>query len=160
MPIDVHDIGCDYYATSLHKWLNAPLGTGALYVRRDRLSALWPLYGVNRAADDIRKFEMIGTRDGSAVAAIGPALDLYERIGPERKLARLRYLLETLTSLLDDVDGVTVANLETAPYAYGAGKRGVYVSAPGPDARSVGDRRRCTPRPSPRWGCSRWRLRS
>ena len=108
MPINVKEYQCDYYATSLHKWLNAPLGTGALYVRRDRLEDLWPLYGVNIPPDNIRKFEVIGTRDGAPIAAVGPAIDLYERIGPERKLARLKFLLDELTSRLDGVDGVTI----------------------------------------------------
>jgi selenocysteine lyase/cysteine desulfurase len=67
-------LGCDYYATSLHKWLNPPLGTGALFVRRDRLEGLWPLYGTDREATDVRKFEDIGTRSGQTIAAIGQAL--------------------------------------------------------------------------------------
>ena len=108
MPINVKELKCDYYATSLHKWLNAPLGTGALYVRRDRIADLWPLYGVDRPADDVRKFEVVGTRDGAPIAAIGPAIDLFERIGAARKLARLRYLLDELMAQLDGVDGVTV----------------------------------------------------
>ena len=108
MPVNVKQLKSDYYATSLHKWLNAPLGTGALFVRRDRLPDLPPLYGYDWPADDIRKYEFVGTRDGAAVAAIGQAIDLYERIGPERKLARLRYLLDDLMSRLDGVDGVTV----------------------------------------------------
>ncbi|MEM7503151.1 MAG: aminotransferase class V-fold PLP-dependent enzyme, partial [Pseudomonadota bacterium] len=108
MPIDVKELKCDYYATSLHKWLNAPLGTGALYVRRDRIRDVWPLYGVDRPADDIRKFEVVGTRDGAPIAAIGPAIDLFERIGPARKLARLRYLLDELMAQLEGADGVSV----------------------------------------------------
>lgn len=108
IPVSMAALGCDYYATSLHKWLNAPLGTGALYVRRDRLEALWPLYGTQREADDIRKFEDIGTRDGPTIAAIGQALDFYEQLGPERKAARLRYLLSLAMDDLDRVDGVRV----------------------------------------------------
>ena len=67
-----------------------------------------PLYGYEWPADDIRKYEIVGTRDGAPVAAIGQALDLYERIGPERKLARLKYLLDHLMTHLDGIDGVTV----------------------------------------------------
>ena len=80
VPVSMKALGCDYYATSLHKWLNAPLGTGALFVRRERLEALWPLYGNGWQANDI--FD----RDP------GEAIDVYERIGPERKAARLRNL--------------------------------------------------------------------
>ncbi len=106
IPVSMKELGCDYYATSLHKWLNAPLGTGALYVRRDRLENLWPMYGTRREADDIRKFEDIGTRSGPTIAAIGQALDFYEQLGPERKAARLRYLLSIVTDNLERVNGV------------------------------------------------------
>ncbi len=108
IPVDLRAMGCDYYATSLHKWLNAPLGTGALYVRGDRIEDLWPLYGVRADAGDISKFERIGTRDGAAVAAIGQAIDFYEQIGPERKAARLKYLLERTMAGLSDASGVRV----------------------------------------------------
>lgn len=112
MPVDVRALGCDYYATSLHKWLSAPLGTGALYVRRDRIASLWPLYGNRVARDDIRKFEAIGTRSGPTVAAIGEALDFHERIGPERKLARVRHLLGVL---LDALAGAPKVRVYTEP---------------------------------------------
>lgn len=108
VPVSMTDLGCDYYATSLHKWLNAPLGTGALYVRRDRLETLWPLYGTRRDANDIRKFEDIGTRSGPTIAAIGQALDFYEQLGPERKAARVRYLLSLVMEHLKRVNDVTV----------------------------------------------------
>ncbi len=109
IPVDVRELGCDYYATSLHKWLNAPLGTGALYVRRDRLEGLWPLYGTRRDAGDIRKFEDIGTRSGPTLAAIGQAIDFYEKIGPARKASRLRYLLNIALTGLEGAPGVRVA---------------------------------------------------
>lgn len=108
VPVSMRDLGCDYFATSLHKWLNAPLGTGSLYVRRDRLEALWPLYGVRHDAGDIRKFEDIGTRSGATIAAIGQALDFYEQLGPERKAARIRYLLSIAMDQLRRVSGVRI----------------------------------------------------
>ncbi len=107
-PVSMKDLGCDYYATSLHKWLNAPLGTGALFVRRDRIESLWPLYGVQADAGDIRKFEEIGTRSGPTLAAIGQAIDFYEEVGPARKHARVRYLLELVIAGLKNVDRVKV----------------------------------------------------
>ena len=108
IPVDMQALGCDYFATSLHKWLNAPLGTGALFVRRDRLPDLWPLYGTRREATDIRKFEAIGTRSGPTIAAIGQAIDFYERIGPHRKAARLRYLTSLVIDGLAGVAGVRI----------------------------------------------------
>lgn len=87
------DLDCDYYATSLHKWLFAPHGTGMLYVRRDRIAGLWPLMAApDRMDDDIRKFEEIGTHPAANYLAIADALTFHEGIGAERKGARLRYL--------------------------------------------------------------------
>lgn len=108
IPVSMGELGCDYYATSLHKWLTAPLGTGALYVHRDRLEALWPLYGTRRAADDIRKFEDIGTRCGPTIAAVGQAIDFYEELGPARKAARVRYLASLVADSLSGSSGVKV----------------------------------------------------
>jgi len=108
IPVDLRAMDCDYFATSLHKWLNAPLGTGALFVRGDRIEDLWPLHGVRSNAGDISKFERIGTRDGAAVAAIGQAIDFYEQIGPQRKAARLKTLLERTMAGLSDTPGVRV----------------------------------------------------
>lgn len=87
------DLDCDYYATSLHKWLFAPHGTGLLYVRRDRIKGLWPMMAAPPALDgDIRKFEEIGTHPSAQNLAIAEALTFHEGIGPARKTARLRYL--------------------------------------------------------------------
>src|SRR3954454_8728958 len=60
------DLGCDYFGTSLHKWLYAPKGTGMLYVRRDKIEKLWPLMASeSKQASDIRKFEEIGTHSAA-----------------------------------------------------------------------------------------------
>src|SRR6476619_7457924 len=92
-PFTLQDLGCDYYGTSLHKWLLAPIGTGFLYVRRERIPALWPLTPANEARkSDIRKFEEIGTHPAANHNAIAEALTFHEGIGSERKAARLRYL--------------------------------------------------------------------
>ena len=104
---NVRELGCDYYVSSLHKWLCAPLGTGVMYVRRELIAGLWPLYGADEPRSaDIRKFEEIGTRSGATIAAIGKALDFYEAVGPERKEARLRYLGNYLLERLAKMPGV------------------------------------------------------
>jgi isopenicillin-N epimerase len=92
-PYKASDLGCDYYGTSLHKWLLAPIGTGFLYVRRENIASLWPLTPapVGRV-NDIRKFEEIGTHPAANHNAIAEALTFHEGIGIERKAARLRYL--------------------------------------------------------------------
>ena len=92
-PFTATDLGCDYYGTSLHKWLLAPIGTGFLYVRRERIASLWPLTPAGESrAKDIRKFEEIGTHPAANHNAIAEALTFHEGIGGERKAERLRYL--------------------------------------------------------------------
>jgi selenocysteine lyase/cysteine desulfurase len=87
------DLGCDYYATSLHKWLFAPHGTGLMYVKKEKIPELWPLMAAPEVMDDdIRKFEEIGTHPAANYLAIGEALTFHQGIGGERKEARLRYL--------------------------------------------------------------------
>src|SRR5881398_1595893 len=87
------DLGCDYFGTSLHKWLYAPKGTGMLYVKRDKIGKLWPLMAAeSKQASDIRKFEEIGTHSAAPKLAIGEALLFHDGIGGKRKEARLRFL--------------------------------------------------------------------
>lgn len=87
------DLGCDYFGTSLHKWLYAPKGTGMLYVKRDKIAKIWPLMAAeSKQAGDIRKFEEIGTHSAAPKLAIGEALLFHNGIGGQRKEARLRYL--------------------------------------------------------------------
>ena len=92
-PFTRNEIGCDYFGTSLHKWLFAPKGTGMLYVKRDRIERVWPLMAAERKhAADIRKFEEIGTHSAAPRLAIGEAILFHRGIGAERKADRLRYL--------------------------------------------------------------------
>jgi isopenicillin-N epimerase len=92
-PFKVQDLNCDFYGTSLHKWLLAPIGTGFLYVRRENIEGLWELTPTAASrAKDIRKFEEIGTHPAANHNAIAEALSFHEGIGGERKAARLRYL--------------------------------------------------------------------
>ncbi|HWP43913.1 MAG TPA: aminotransferase class V-fold PLP-dependent enzyme [Blastocatellia bacterium] len=92
-PFKHSDLDCDYYGTSLHKWLLAPHGTGFLYVRKSKIKTLWPLMAAEERLDeDIRKFEEIGTHPAANHNAIAEALTFHQGIGIERKAARLRYL--------------------------------------------------------------------
>ncbi len=87
------DLDCDYYATSLHKWLCAPHGTGLLYVRKNKIKDLWPMMAApKRMEDNIRKFEEIGTHPAAPYLAIAEALTFHQGIGAKNKEARLRYL--------------------------------------------------------------------
>src|SRR2546422_6475230 len=92
-PFQRDDLDCDYYGTSLHKWLLAPHGTGFLYVRKSKIEQIWPLMAAPPSMNgNIRKFEEIGTHPAANHNAIAEALMFHESIGAERKAARLRYL--------------------------------------------------------------------
>jgi len=92
-PFTRDELGCDYYGTSLHKWLMAPIGTGFLYVRRDKIASLWPMMAAAaEQTNDIRKYEEIGTHPAANHNAIAVALAFHRAIGAERKIARLRML--------------------------------------------------------------------
>ncbi|MEK7711054.1 MAG: aminotransferase class V-fold PLP-dependent enzyme [Planctomycetota bacterium] len=92
-PFKLVDLDCDYFGTSLHKWLSAPIGTGLLFVRKSKIAGLWPLMPPpDDRTENIRKFEEIGTHPTAPRLAIAEAMMFYEGIGPERKAARLRFL--------------------------------------------------------------------
>jgi len=89
----ISDIGCDFYGTSLHKWLCAPFGTGMLYINNTKISEVWPLLAAPQGQDEnIRKFENIGTRSFAIEQAINSAIDFHLAIGADKKEARLNYL--------------------------------------------------------------------
>jgi len=89
----ISDLECDYFGTSLHKWLHAPHGTGLLFVRKAKIPSVWPLMAAPPELDgNIRKFEEIGTHPAANALAVGEALSFYGGIGAKRKETRLRYL--------------------------------------------------------------------
>lgn len=89
----IPDLDADYFASSLHKWLYAPIGSGLMYVRRSKIKNLYPMFAAeDPLKDDIRKFEHLGTRPMFIEQAISKAVDFHEMIGSERKEKRLHYL--------------------------------------------------------------------
>jgi len=106
-PFKHADLDCDYYGSSLHKWLTAPFGTGLLYVRKEKIPQIWSLMGSEeKNGDNIRKFEEIGTHPSANALAINEALDFHEGIGAERKAARLRYLYQRWARRIEGMKGV------------------------------------------------------
>jgi selenocysteine lyase/cysteine desulfurase len=103
----IPDLHCDYYATSLHKFLCAPIGTGMMWVRRDHISKLWPLLCASDPhSPDIRKFEDIGTRSFPLEQGIGEAINFHEAIGSRRKQERLFYLKSYWSTRVEPLKGV------------------------------------------------------
>jgi isopenicillin-N epimerase len=106
VPFKFSDVDCDFYGASLHKWLSAPIGTGMLYVRKDRIEKHWALMAAPPSLDkDIRKFEEIGTHPAAMHNATLQALEFYEQMGAERKFARLRYLKQRWADRLGKIPG-------------------------------------------------------
>jgi selenocysteine lyase/cysteine desulfurase len=116
----IPELRCDYYGASLHKWLACPLGAGILYVRRDHIAELWPLFAdFGFPDDDIRKLNHTGTHPVHTDLAINDALDFHERIGIRRKEARLRYLQHHWTDQVRGRPGITL-NTPSDPARSGA----------------------------------------
>lgn len=91
----IPDLGGDYFGTSLHKWLSAPIGSGMLWVKKEKISKIYPLIPNDKpTSDNIRKFENLGTRPFMIEQAIGQALQFQLAIGNARKEARLHFLKE------------------------------------------------------------------
>ena len=89
----ISDLSCDYFGTSLHKWLCAPFGTGLMYIRKPLIEKTWPIFPNDKPqSPDIRKFEALGTRSFAPEQAIGQAIDFHQAIGGKRKQERLHYL--------------------------------------------------------------------
>ena len=109
-PIKRDDLECDYYGTSLHKWLHAPIGAGFLYVRREKIPQLWSLMGAGESQKaDIRKYEEIGTHPQANFNAVSAALAFSQGMGLDRKVARLRYVRDRWAKrLLAESDRVKV----------------------------------------------------
>ncbi len=105
----IPDLHCDYYGTSLHKWLCAPFGSGLLYVKKEKIGKLYPLLAAgNPESDDIRKFEHLGTRSFAIEQAIGQAANFHLMIGAERKQKRLHFLKSYWTEKALQLPGVSI----------------------------------------------------
>lgn len=118
-PFTRDELGCDYYGTSLHKWLLSPVGTGFLYVRREQIGKLWPMMAAPPEMDaNIRKYEEIGTHPAANHNAIAVALAFHHAIGAERKIARLRWLRDRWAKrLLAESDRVRVLTPLDSPFS-------------------------------------------
>ena len=99
----LNELNCDYYGTSLHKWLSVPLGAGFLFMKKDKIKNLWPLFAEEeKPIDDISRLNHTGTTPVHVDLAIANAIDYHNKLGIKRKEARLRYLQNYWTSKVRD----------------------------------------------------------
>jgi selenocysteine lyase/cysteine desulfurase len=134
----VPDLECDYFASSLHKWLGAPFGSGLLYVRKEKIRNVWALLSNNEPdGPDIRKFESLGTRSFASEMAIGAALDFHDVIGAKRKEARLRFLKDHWVKPLRDQPGISFLQPDAPQLACAIANVAVQGKKPGEVASAL-----------------------
>jgi selenocysteine lyase/cysteine desulfurase len=122
----IPELGCDYYGSSLHKWLSVPLGAGLLYMKKEKISKVWPLLAPgDLPADDIYRLNHTGTNPVHTHLAILDAIDYYLKVGRDRKEARLRYLQRYWTEKVRDAKGVVVNTPADPARHCGIGNAGV-----------------------------------
>ena len=105
----IDDFNCDYYGSSLHKWLATPLGAGLLYVNKNKTHRIWPLLANgNTNKSDIKRLNHIGTHPVHTDLAISNSIDYLKWIGMERKEKRMRFLQRYWSDKLRNVKNVIV----------------------------------------------------
>lgn len=103
----IPELGCDYFGTSLHKFLSASVGSGMLWIRKQKIAGIWPLVCNDKPeSEDIRKFETLGTRSFPIEQAIGEAVNFHNAVGPQRKQERIHYLKNYWASAVKNIPGV------------------------------------------------------
>jgi selenocysteine lyase/cysteine desulfurase len=138
---DIKDLHADYYGSSLHKWLGCPLGAGILYVKRENIRKIWPMFGESGFADDdIRKLNHTGTHPVHTDLAIADAIAFHKMIGIERKEARLRYLQQYWTSRVRNLPNVQVNTPADPQRACGIANVGISHLKPGELAKTLLER--------------------
>jgi len=105
----IPDLECDYFGTSLHKFLSAPIGSGMLWIKKDKIEKIWPLTCNDKPRSaDIRKFETLGTRSFPIEQGIGEAVNFQNAIGSKRKEERIRYLKNYWAGKVKDIPKVKI----------------------------------------------------
>lgn len=137
----IDELNCDYYACSLHKWLSVPLGSGLLYVKKDKINKIWPLlapYELDHA--NIKNLNHIGTHPVATDLAVNDALDYFEMVGAERKEARLRYLQHYWSDQVRNYPGIKVNTPEDPSRSCGIANVGIEGMDPNEMAKTLMDK--------------------
>ena len=135
---NIEDLECDYYGSSLHKWLAVPLGTGLLYVQDEHIDTLWPLLAEHhREHGDISRLNHIGTHPVHHDLSIENAIEYYNMLGAERKEERLRYLQEYWSSKVRNHPNIVLNTPEESHRACGIANVGIKGMKPGEMAKRL-----------------------
>jgi selenocysteine lyase/cysteine desulfurase len=114
----IPDLHCDYFGTSLHKFLSAPVGSGMLWIKKDKIGKIWPLLCNDQPqGSNIRKFETLGTRSFAIEQAIGEAVNFHNAIGAQRKEDRVRYLKNYWAEKVLNIPGAKIHTSLKASYS-------------------------------------------
>jgi selenocysteine lyase/cysteine desulfurase len=105
----IPDLNCDYFGTSLHKFLSAPVGSGMMWIKKEKITKIWPLLCNSvPSGPDIRKFETLGTRSFCIEQAIGEAINFQEAVGSRRKQERIHFLKTYWAEKAAQIPGVKI----------------------------------------------------
>jgi len=114
----ISDLGCDYFATSLHKFLSAPIGSGMMWIRQNKIADIWPLLGNgDPRSTNIRKFETLGTRSFPIEQGIGEAINFQLAIGTKQKEERIRFLKNYWAEQVKDIPKVKLSTSLKSAYS-------------------------------------------
>jgi len=123
---NISDLNCDYYGASLHKWLSVPLGAGILYVKKEHIPKVWPLFAEDgKKEDDISRLNHTGTIPVHTDLAIANSIEFYNKIGVERKENRLRYLQNYWTNKVRKFPNVILNTPEDVKRSCGIANAGI-----------------------------------
>lgn len=138
IPFSIADLDCDYYGSSLHKWLSVPLGAGILYMKKERIAKIWPLLGDgNPTRESIARLNHTGTHPVHTDLAINDAIDFHLAIGIERKSERLRYLQRYWTTQVRSLSHIVLNTPEDVKRSCGIANVGVKGMKPGELAETL-----------------------
>jgi len=133
----ISELNCDYYGTSLHKWMSVPLGAGFLYVRKGEAPKLWPLMGDRTPKEDVYRLNHTGTHPCATDLAIADAIDFYNMIGADKKEARLRFLKDYWTSRVENNPNIILNTPLQSDRSCGIANVGIKGMSPGDLAKRL-----------------------
>ena len=137
----IPDLHCDYFGTSLHKFLSAPIGTGMMWMREDKIEKIWPLVCAEKPhSPNIRKFEDIGTRSFPIEQGIGEAINFHMGIGPARKQQRIGYLKNYWSTRVQSIPKVKLHTSLSLEHSCAIGGVSIEGMTPGALAAALFDR--------------------